>query len=404
MRSLKKELSLICIMALVLQLILMIPVSAEEPAISPNSYDAVFLSDLHNGVGGYNGLKQMMSELKAEGLNPRVLSHGGDYVEDDQGGEPDWQTQVYDVISGSEKETFPEAEQVYTLGNHDFEDGTFGGRTDKEAAFEEMFGFPRCGLAYADDEMEIYMIGAQGVTGAGGGGEAFKKADIADFDSYLASMKGTDKVIFLQTHWPAHSSFNFRQRVVTNSDKLIDVMNKYGDDIDLVWIWGHNHYEDEMRYVILQRGDAIMYSADTNRSSWNRPVNPKYKTIKFTYANCGCMNDMWYKHTGHNDTNAKGKWRGQSACLSVAVEKDYITFTYNRINKDNSGKWVFSHSADQEIHNHNVIRRHPANVAVHRMAADLAIILKKNERSLLDTSDNITGKVTVATGRSNAKR
>ncbi len=46
----------------------------ETPDPSSVSYDAIFLSDLHNGVGGYNGLKQMMAELKAEGVSPRVLS------------------------------------------------------------------------------------------------------------------------------------------------------------------------------------------------------------------------------------------------------------------------------------------------------------------------------------------
>ena len=124
MRSLKKGLALVCMLAMVLQLIFAAPVVS---AAEPNSYDVVFLSDLHNGVGGYNGLKQMMTELKNEGQNPRVLSHGGDYVEDDMGGQPDWQTQVYDVISGTERAAFPEAKQGYTLGNHDWEAGTFGG-------------------------------------------------------------------------------------------------------------------------------------------------------------------------------------------------------------------------------------------------------------------------------------
>ena len=371
MRSFKKGLALICMLAMLAQLILAVPVfaAAEPLALSAGSYDVIFLSDLHNGLGGYKGLIQMMDEVKAEGQNPRVLSHGGDYVEDDHGGEVNWQTQVYDVISGTEKAAFPEAKQSYTLGNHDFESGTFGGRSDKEAAFQEIFGFPRCGLGYADDELEIYYIGAQSVTGAGGGGEAFYDADIEAFDQYLASKEGSGKVIFLQTHWPGHSSYNFRQRVVTNADKLIDTLNKYGDDMDLVWMWGHNHYEDSMRYTILQPGDEIMYQADTSGSSWGNPRNPKYKTIKFTYANVGCMNDMWWRHTGHNDTNAAGNYRGPAACLSVAVEDDQITFTYNRIKQDGDA-WVFSHDADLQIYNHNVLMEHPANVTVDRVAAD----------------------------------
>ncbi len=276
---------------------------------------------------------------------------------------------VYDVISGTEKAGFPDAKQVYTLGNHDWESGTFGGNRDKEAAFKAVFGFDRCGLTYSDDEMEIYMIGAQGETGAGGGGEAFIQADIDAFDAYLSTVEGSGKVIFLQTHWPAHSAYNFKQRVVSNSDKVIDVINKHAEDTDIVWVWGHNHYEDEMRYVILQPGDQIMYAADTNGSSWGNPRNPQYKTINFTYANAGCMNDMWYLHDGHNDTNAQGNYRGPSACLSVAVNEGDITFTYNRI-KQEDGVWTYAHDANLQIYNHNVLKEHPATVVVDRKTSD----------------------------------
>lgn len=171
------------------------------PAPSDVSYDAIFLSDLHNGVGGYNGLKQMMQELKNEGVNPRVLSHGGDYVEDGKGGLVEWQSQVYGVIHGTEIETYPAASTVYTMGNHDWETASTGGgqetmgvpKAQKEAKFKEMFGYDRAGLAYADDELEIYLIGAQNETGSGGGGESFIDAEIEAFDQYLASKVGSGK-------------------------------------------------------------------------------------------------------------------------------------------------------------------------------------------------------------------
>ena len=338
------------------------PTDPTEPEPDNSIYDVVFLSDLHNGVGGYKGLIQMVSELKSEGASPNVFSHGGDYVEDDKGGSVDWQTKVYDVISGTESAAFPDAFQAYTMGNHDWEDGTFGGAADKEAAFKAMFGFDRCGVAYTDDEMEIYMIGAQNKTGSGGGGEGFKEEDIEAFDQYLTSKEGCTKVIFLQTHWPAHSSYNFKQRVVTNADLLIDTINNHAENMDIVWIWGHNHYEDTMRYKILVPGDRIMYSADTTGSTWNNPRNPKYKDINFIYANCGCMNDMWYLQDGHNDTTSPD-FRGPSACLSVAVEQGTVTFNYNRIQQVNN-VWTYSHDANITIHNQ--LFEHPANVVVDR--------------------------------------
>jgi|GEM_PF-1618278 len=369
MRLTKKRLAALLVFVMILQLFATIPVSAEIP--NAGKYDVVFMSDLHNAVGGYLGFKQMLSELKNEGQNPRVFSHGGDYVEDSMGGQPNWQTQVYDVIHGEELAAFPDAAQAYTMGNHDWESGTFSNNRDKEGAFKSVFGFDRCGLAYSDDEMEIYMIGAQGETGAGGGGETFIQADIDAFDAYLASVEGSGKVIFLQTHWPAHSGYNFKQRVVGNADKVIDVINSHADDTDIVWIWGHNHYEDEQRYVIKVPGDQIMYAADTNGSSWGNPRNPQYKTINFVYANAGCMNDMWYKHSGHNDTNAGGNYRGPSACLSAEIEAGSITFSYNRIKQNEStGAWEFSHDANLQIYNHNVLKEHPSTVVVNRKTTD----------------------------------
>ena len=118
MRLTKKRLAALLVFVMILQLFATIPVSAEIP--NAGKYDVIFMSDLHNAVGGYLGFKQMLSELKNEGQNPRVISHGGDYVEDSMGGQPNWQTQVYDVIHGEELAAFPDAAQAYTLGNHDW--------------------------------------------------------------------------------------------------------------------------------------------------------------------------------------------------------------------------------------------------------------------------------------------
>ena len=370
--------SISCIISVVLLIIMcfgVIPAGAAVAEVpDPASYDVVFLSDLHNGTGGYNGLRQMMDELKAEGQNPRVLSHGGDYVEDGKGGTVNWETQVYSVINGIETDAFPSAATIYTMGNHDWESASNGGgnetlgvpKEEKEAEFKRIFGYDRAGLAYMDDELEIYFIGAQNETGPGGGGENFDDEDIEAFGVYLASRAGSGKVVFLQTHWPAHGGFNFRQRTVGNADKLIDTINKYADAVDVVMVWGHNHYEDTMRYEVKRPGDEIMYSADIGKSSFGNPVEPKSKEIKFTYVNCGCMNDMWYRQSGHNDTTVDDNWRGPSACLSVAVDTDTITFTYNRIRKDN-GVWTFSHNADIDIH--GKVYEHPATVTVNRIAA-----------------------------------
>ena len=313
---------------------------------APNPYQLLFTSDLHAGLDGYDGfhnLKALLPLLKEEGLNPAVFTNGGDYVEDSYGSQANWPV-VFEALYSIVNTTYPEIGYALTLGNHDWEWNQMS-----DAKFKEISGFDRTGMNYANDLYEIYQIGAQGNTTAGVDKEIFWDEDIEAFDAYLESKVGSGKVIFVQTHWPLHRGYNWHWRTVTNAGKMIDTMNKYGDDLDIVFLWGHNHYTDEMRNTIVQRGGSISYAENQS------------KTIKFTYASVGCMNDMYYLHSGHRDT-----MQGHGVCLSGELQDDTLVLTYNRIDDayKTVGEGVLTHNANLTLSQSNTVLQNPAVVEV----------------------------------------
>ncbi|NLK86032.1 MAG: hypothetical protein GX279_00880 [Clostridiaceae bacterium] len=238
----------------------------------------------------------------------------------------DWED-VYSTLTGILSMTYPDTEYVFTTGNHDKE--TDGGISDAE--FKRIFGFERVGVSCATDEYEIFHIGAQGNT-SGVDKEIFYESDIQALDTYLAGKVGSGKVIFIQTHWPLHRAYNWRWRNITNASILIDTLNRYGDDLDIVYLWGHNHYTDVNRHTIKHPGDYLIYA------------NGSSKAIKFTYANVGCMNDFYPTQQSSKETTI-----GPGVCLSVNIFNDKLVFTYNRLTGGDTSNPVLTHDASITI-------------------------------------------------------
>jgi hypothetical protein len=293
-------------------------------------HELLFMSDTHSDLTGsvpnFTNLRAILPLLKAENINPEVISFGGDYLYDDMAYLVNWE-EVYSILTGVLSTTYPDAEYAFTTGNHDKE--TNGGISDEE--FKRIFGFDRVGVSYVGDEYEIFHIGAQGNT-SGVDKELFYEDDIQALDTYLAGKVGSGKVIFIQTHWPLHRAYNWQWRNIENADLMIDTINKYGDNLDIVFLWGHNHYTDTNRHTIKQRGDSILYAEE------------QYKTINFTYANVGCMNDFYPTQKPYKETTV-----GPAVCLSVNILNDKLVFTYNRLTDGNTDNPVLTHDANITI-------------------------------------------------------
>lgn len=302
----------------------------EDPDESVLRHELLFMSDTHSDMTGsianFTNVRAILSLLKAEDINPEVISFGGDYLEDDKAYLVNWED-VHSTLTGVLSTIYPDAKYVFTTGNHDKE--TNGGISDAE--FKRIFGFDRVGVSCVSDEYEIFHIGAQG-NKSGVDKEIFYESDIQALDTYLASKVGSGKVIFIQTHWPLHRAYNWSWRDIANAGSLIDTLNSYGDDLDIVFLWGHNHYTDANRHTIKHPGDDLLYADGAS------------KTIKFTYANVGCMNDFYPTQKPNKETTV-----GPGICLLVNIFNDKLVFTYNRLTGGNTSTPVLTHDANITI-------------------------------------------------------
>ena len=113
---------------------------------------------------------------------------------------------------------------------------------------------------------------------------------------------------------------------------MIDLLNEYSETLDICFVWGHNHNEDEMRHRCLVRGDEMEYAKG------------KTKQILFTYVNAGCLNEKHAKEgAGPEDSQY-----GPGYLLEARVEGDMLILDYGHI----TGAWPdpdeaqFDHDAD----------------------------------------------------------
>ncbi len=104
---------------------------------------------------------------------------------------------------------------------------------------------------------------------------SFDNADINALDAYLAAAPA-DKPIFIISHYPLHN-YNRTER---NRDTVVNVLNKYADTKQIIFLWGHNHTEEDPNY-------GTVFGKDSENIPDNLP-------IKFTYASAGCMTDDEY--------------------------------------------------------------------------------------------------------------
>ena len=290
--------------------------------------EILFISDLHSGKNaenGYHNLRAMFRLLREnDDFVPEVVSGGGDYVETRVYDDADW-PRCFEALQDIMYEGSPDTVQVLAAGNHEWEWSRMS-----DEVIELLLGSPRTGLKYSSDDFEIFQIGAHTNDSPK---EEFLDGDIEQLRTYLGSMAGSGKVVFIHTHWPLHYGYNSDSwRTTKNADEMIDLLNEYSETLDICFIWGHNHNEDEMRHRCLVRGDDMEYA------------DGKTKQIRFTYINAGCLNEKHAKEgAGPEDSQY-----GPGYLLEARIEGDRLILDYGHI----TGAWPdpseaqYDHNAD----------------------------------------------------------
>ncbi len=125
-----------------------------------------------------------------------------------------------------------------------------------------------------------------------------KAQEVADkLDAYLAEKvkKEYDKPVFIAAHVPIH--FNVRTATKADAiygDVIYKVLYKYGNDLNIIFLYGHNHAWGDDDYLgaasnFLTRGDNINIAKHGSQKEYTaEPLN-------FTYMNYGYTGYFWAK-------------------------------------------------------------------------------------------------------------
>ena len=128
-------------------------------------------------------------------------------------------------------------------------------------------------------------------------------------EEYLKMQKG-DKPIFIVTHVPLHYTNRNNGEDNKYASILFDVINKYSEKLDIVYLYGHNHSGNFDDYI----GGSINYIA--KGEYLNIGGTNKKEKINFTYMNAGYIG---FSNNTLNDTSTN-----LLSMSSIKIKKDSL--------------------------------------------------------------------------------
>ena len=150
-------------------------------------------------------------------------------------------------------------------GNHEWQNGQYNTYKSSHPAAMRIH---EAGYVEEGQDYILYSLSAAQTN------NSFNTDDITALDNYLKTAP-TGKPIFIVSHYPLHNYNRTEQR----RDDVINVLNKYADTLQIIFLWGHNHTEEDPNY-------GIVFTPETGYVD-NLPM-------KFTYCSAGCMTDDEY--------------------------------------------------------------------------------------------------------------
>jgi hypothetical protein len=293
--KLKKKLTLLFVLALVLSLF--VGLSLNAAAEDDTTYLA-FSSDVHystsytqNNLDVWLGnMTKVISKVERMGfcgdMGSAYAANATDYW--------NYAQAVMDTVNKYVTSGFFSNEGIYTFGNHEWftsAGGDYSNNKDNPAAKKLV----RVGEAVKTDKYIIYCFGPASMS------QEYTKDDIAALEKYLETAPNNIPV-FVLTHYPLHY---MSSRVSKNAADVVEVLNNYPN---VVYLWGHNHTVADPRYDnFYKAGDKIEVAKGNELA------------INFTYAAAGCMSDLEY-HSGNGSVKGKG--------LIVGINGSKVDFKY----------------------------------------------------------------------------
>lgn len=292
----------------VLIVVLTIAPFVASAAKSSDAYAVIFTASDFQHSDCYDNLTEMMQAAKNDGITekPDAFIFGGDYTSGSE--DPAIQVpKVTETVQAVYSE-YNEDNLVYVQGNH-----------DAASTVLTPTGF------YEYENFVVYVINE----------DDFKtgQADRTNYDvtvknlannvaSKLLELKqsGDTRPVFVATHVPLHHSSRSSYGENLYSKYLFDVLNEYGQHLDIIFLFGHNHSSNYDDYI----GGAVNYIAKGEEMRVPIPDVAQMgangyteEEINFTYMNYGYVG---YSSNANSSTSTSTLTMGAFELCPTTIE------------------------------------------------------------------------------------
>ena len=243
-----------------------------------DAYSVVFTASDFQSTSCYNNFTAMMQNAQADGITetPEAFLFGGDYTPNSD--DPAIQVPLVTDTVQAVYPGYSEENLIYTQGNHDAASSVL-----TPTGFYEFENF----VVYTVNE-DDFKTGQGTRTGY----DETVKALAANVANELTIMKqnGDTRPVFFITHLPLHHSSRSSYGDNLYGKYLFDVLNEYGKELDIIFLFGHNHsstYDDYIGGAVnyIAKGETIRIPIpDATQMGENGYTD---ETLNFTYMNCG---------------------------------------------------------------------------------------------------------------------
>lgn len=284
-------------------------------AKAADAYATVFSASDFQSDTCYDNLTNMMNAAIADGITetPDAFLFGGDYT----AGSEDPEIQV-PKITETVQAVYPgydENNLIYAQGNHDSADSVL-----TPTGFYEFDDF----VVYSINE-DNFKSGQSGTSGYGTVVQTLADTVAVKLENLVKT--GDNRPVFVITHVPLHHSSRSSYGDNLYSKYLFDVLNEYGTELDIIFLFGHNHSSTYDDYI----GGAVNYIAKGEEIRIPIPDTTKQgatgytdETLNFTYMNCGYVG---YSNNSSSSTSTKALTMSAFEICPVSIEITRYTTT-----------------------------------------------------------------------------
>lgn len=264
----------------------------------------IFGSD-YQGDNRYNNMKEILDKNYKE-LNPNLFVFCGDYQDSSDNDIDSTEygiIELYTLISNYYKESIP---RLFIQGNHDT---------------LKAYGISEDGI-YESEKYIVYVLNRDSFPNNQDqqtNSEEVVKKTSESLKNDLQSLvdKKSNKPVFITTHVPLHYSTRNGGNDNKYSKYIVDVLNEYGNKLDIVYLFGHNHSGKYDDYI----GGSINYIPDG--STIKVGGTNEEKMINFTYMNAG--------YIGYSNNSLNQTTTNTTSVSSITIDDDKLSIQkYNK--------------------------------------------------------------------------